>query len=39
VRFPRILRFRSDKRIEDADSLETIYEMLDAYQNAGNGNG
>lgn len=39
VRFPRILRFRSDKRIEDADSLKTIYEMLDVYQNAGNGNG
>jgi DNA ligase-1 len=29
VRFPRILRFRDDKTIEQADSLETIHEMLD----------
>jgi DNA ligase-1 len=36
VRFPRILRWREDKTIKDADSLETINEMLDAYQNAGN---
>ncbi|PYS88911.1 MAG: cisplatin damage response ATP-dependent DNA ligase, partial [Acidobacteria bacterium] len=34
VRFPRIARWREDKRIEDADSLQTIYEMLDAYQTA-----
>jgi DNA ligase 1 len=34
VRFPRILRWRDDKTIRDADSLETIYEMLDAYQSA-----
>src|SRR5436189_1755743 len=34
VRFPRILRFRDDKLPKDADSLETIHEMLDAYQNA-----
>ncbi|MEP7213657.1 MAG: ATP-dependent DNA ligase [Acidobacteriota bacterium] len=33
VRFPRILRFRNDKKIEDADSLEAIHTMLDAYQN------
>jgi DNA ligase-1 len=33
VRFPRILRFRTDKKIEDADSLEAIHTMLDAYQN------
>jgi DNA ligase-1 len=33
VRFPRILRFRTDKKIEDADSLEAIHRMLDAYQN------
>jgi DNA ligase-1 len=39
VRFPRILRWREDKSARDADSLETINEMLDAYQNAGNGNG
>ncbi|MFN6962995.1 MAG: ATP-dependent DNA ligase [Pyrinomonadaceae bacterium] len=36
VRFPRIARWREDKRIEDADSLETIHEMLDSFQNAGN---
>lgn len=30
VRFPRILRWRRDKRIEDADSLDTIRVMLDA---------
>ena len=34
VRFPRILRWRDDKLPKDADSLETIHEMLDAYQNA-----
>src|SRR4030095_7256065 len=32
-RFPRILRWREDKRIEDADSLDTIFAMLDAFQN------
>jgi len=36
VRFPRILRWREDKTVKDADSLETINDMLDAYQNAGN---
>jgi DNA ligase-1 len=30
VRFPRILRWRHDKRIEDADSLETLKAMLPA---------
>ena len=34
VRFPRILRWRDDKTIEQADSLETIHQMLDSYQNA-----
>ena len=34
VRFPRILRFREDKTIEQADSIETIHEMLDSFQNA-----
>nr|MBA3770794.1 cisplatin damage response ATP-dependent DNA ligase [Blastocatellia bacterium] len=34
VRFPRILRWRDDKTIRDADSLETINDMLDAFQNA-----
>jgi len=29
VRFPRILRFRDDKTIEQADSIETIHEMLE----------
>lgn len=32
VRFPRILRWREDKKIEDADSLETIHDLLDAYE-------
>jgi DNA ligase-1 len=35
VRFPRIARWRDDKTIEQADSLETIYTMLDAWQNPG----
>jgi DNA ligase-1 len=30
VRFPRILRWRTDKKPEDADSLETILALLDA---------
>lgn len=30
VRFPRMLRWRTDKKPEDADSLETILAMLDA---------
>ena len=34
VRFPRIARWREDKTIKDADSLETIQDMLDAYQAA-----
>ncbi len=33
VRFPRIARFRDDKTIEQADSLETIHEMLESFQN------
>jgi DNA ligase-1 len=36
VRFPRIARWRDDKSIEQADSLETIHAMLDSFQNAGN---
>jgi DNA ligase-1 len=32
VRFPRILRFREDKTIEQADSIATIHEMLDSFQ-------
>ena len=32
VRFPRISRWREDKTIRDADSLQTINEMLDAFQ-------
>ena len=35
VRFPRILRWRDDKTIEEADSLETIHRLLDAYENEG----
>jgi DNA ligase-1 len=34
VRFPRILRQREDKTTEQADSLSSIHEMLDAIQNA-----
>jgi DNA ligase-1 len=34
VRFPRIARWRDDKKIEDADSLATIKDMLDSYQSA-----
>lgn len=33
VRFPRIARWRDDKQPKDADSLATIHEMLDAFQN------
>ena len=33
VRFPRILRWRDDKTIKDADSLEKIHQLLDANQN------
>lgn len=29
VRFPRILRWRKDKKIEDADALETIHRLLE----------
>jgi len=34
VRFPRILKWREDKSVRDADSLETVFEMLDSFQNA-----
>lgn len=33
VRFPRILRWRDDKSVQQADSLDTIFAMLDAFQN------
>ena len=33
VRFPRILRWREDKTIKDADSLETIHALLDEAEN------
>lgn len=33
VRFPRIARWRQDKTIEQADSLESIYALLDANEN------
>ncbi|MEO6588458.1 MAG: ATP-dependent DNA ligase [Pyrinomonadaceae bacterium] len=36
VRFPRILRWREDKTIKDADSLETIHALLDEYEKNGN---
>ena len=32
VRFPRMLRWRTDKKPEDADSLETIQAMLDGVE-------
>jgi DNA ligase-1 len=35
VRFPRILRWRDDKKIEEADSLETIHALLESLE--GNG--
>lgn len=31
VRFPRILRWREDKKIEDADSLKSIHDLLDSF--------
>ncbi|HEX8637173.1 MAG TPA: cisplatin damage response ATP-dependent DNA ligase, partial [Pyrinomonadaceae bacterium] len=37
VRFPRILRWRDDKTIKDADSLETIHGLLDSHNNGENG--
>jgi len=36
VRFPRILRQRDDKTIEQADSLDAILTMLDSIQNTSN---
>ncbi len=33
VRFPRILRWRDDKKIEEADSLETIHALLESLEN------
>ncbi|MEO8074427.1 MAG: ATP-dependent DNA ligase, partial [Acidobacteriota bacterium] len=35
VRFPRILRWREDKPIEEANSLEMIHALLDEYENNG----
>lgn len=32
VRFPRILRWRDDKRIEEADSLEAIHALLESLE-------
>jgi DNA ligase-1 len=37
VRFPRMLRWRTDKKPEDADSLETIQAMLDGVEAARGG--
>lgn len=33
VRFPRMLRWRTDKKPQDADSLETVESMLQAHRN------
>ena len=30
VRFPRMLKWRTDKKAEDADTLETVQKLLDA---------
>ncbi len=35
VRFPRILRWRDDKTIEEADSLGAIHALLESYETAG----
>jgi len=35
VRFPRILRWRDDKTIAEADSLDAIHALLDAYESEG----
>ncbi len=35
VRFPRILRWRDDKTIEEADSLDAIHALLEIYEKAG----
>ncbi|HXH69715.1 MAG TPA: ATP-dependent DNA ligase [Pyrinomonadaceae bacterium] len=35
VRFPRILRWRDDKAIEEADSLEAIHALLEGYEAEG----
>jgi DNA ligase-1 len=35
VRFPRILRWRDDKKIEEADSLEAIHALLESYEAEG----
>lgn len=32
VRFPRILRWREDKTIKDADSLETIHALIESHE-------
>ena len=32
VRFPRIARWRQDKKVEDADSIETLRELIRARQ-------
>mgnify|MGYP003389994121 CR=1 FL=1 len=34
VRFPRILRQRTDKKPEQADSLQAIFDMLDSFEKA-----
>ena len=31
VRFPRMLRIRTDKKIEDADSLDSILQLLEPH--------
>jgi DNA ligase-1 len=35
VRFPRILRWRDDKKIEEADSLDAIHALLESFDSEG----
>ncbi len=32
LRFPRILKWRKDKKIADADTVETLHQILDSYE-------
>jgi DNA ligase-1 len=34
VRFPRILRWRTDKRVEDADTLATLHSIMQGPESA-----
>jgi DNA ligase 1 len=32
VRFPRMLRWRKDKKAEEADTIETVRRLLDVHR-------